>query len=89
MKIAHTIAVIAAASFLTVAAAQAATDGQPTNMNGQPLLAQNADTNLMTGRSAMMMHRHHHHHVMMPHHMMHKKHMMMMHKKHMLMKKHM
>jgi len=61
MKILLTISAIAAASFLTVAVAQAAPDMQ------EP----------MTGRSAMMMHHHHHHHHMMHKHMMmHHKHMM-------------
>jgi hypothetical protein len=59
MKIALTISAIAAASFLTVAVAQAAPDMQ------EP----------MTGRSAMMMHHHHymHHKMMMHKHMMHHK----------------
>jgi len=67
MKIAHTIAIIAASSFLTIAVAQAAPDAQPMN-------------EIKTGRSAMMMHHHHyHHHMMHKRHMMmmHKK---MMHK---------
>jgi hypothetical protein len=86
MKIALTMSAIAVASFLTLAAAQAApaqaaTGAEPTNMNGQPLVANGSEMSpTMTGRSAMMMNRRHHRM------MMHKKHMMM-HHRHMMMKK--